>query len=142
MMGPYIVLAVGLPPAVTGIDVLLLVDWQKGGVIEVSHGQMNLQSADICSKLRIIEMRTYLTDSLVLSDDVLVLVRGPGNAIELCRVSTTPTVSLQTIRHLGLPALLPHVRLVASSLKTEDKPTTLNSHRHSRPPPRHPFDPL
>jgi hypothetical protein len=142
IMGPYIVLAVGFPPAVTGIDILLLVDWQEGHVIEVSQGQMNLQIADISPKLRRTKMRTYLTDFLVLSDDALALVQGPGNAIELCRISTTPTVSLQTIHHLGLPPLLPDVRLVASSLKTEDNPTTLDSHRHSRPPPRHPFFPL
>ena len=38
MMGPYIVIAVGLPPEATGIDILLLVDWQKGHVTTVSKG--------------------------------------------------------------------------------------------------------
>ena len=32
MMGSYIIVAVGLPPEGTGIDVLLLVDWQNGCV--------------------------------------------------------------------------------------------------------------
>ena len=37
MMGSYIIVAVGLPPEGTGIDVLLLVDWQKGHVTIVSR---------------------------------------------------------------------------------------------------------
>jgi hypothetical protein len=37
MMGSYIIVAVGLPPECTGIDVLLLVDWQKGHVTIVSR---------------------------------------------------------------------------------------------------------
>lgn len=36
MMGSYIIIAVGLPPEATGIDILLLVDWQKGHVTTVS----------------------------------------------------------------------------------------------------------
>ncbi len=36
MMGPYLVVAVGLPPEGTGKDTLLLVDWQKGHVTTVS----------------------------------------------------------------------------------------------------------
>ena len=36
MMGPYIIVAAGLPPEGTGIDVLFLVDWQKGHVTTVS----------------------------------------------------------------------------------------------------------
>jgi hypothetical protein len=142
MMGPYIVIAVGLPPAVTGIDILLLVDWQNGHVTKVSRREMKSQIADISPKLRSTQTRTYLTDFFVLSDDVLALVQGLGNCIELCRISTTPTASLQTIRRLELPPLLPNVRLVASSLKTENNPTMLDSHRHPRPPPRHPFSPL
>lgn len=48
MIGPYIVIAAGLPPGVTGVDVLLLVEWQKGPghVTEVSPGQINLQIAE------------------------------------------------------------------------------------------------
>ena len=145
MIGPYIVIAAGLPPGVTGVDVLLLVEWQKGPghVTEVSPGQIILQIADASHKLRRTHTQTYLTDFLVLSDDVLALVHGLGNAIELCRVSTTPTASLQIIRHLGLPPLLPHARLVASSSKTENNPTPTDVHHcgPSRPPPRYPFSP-
>lgn len=36
MMGPYVVVAAGLPPEVSGKDVLLLVDWQKGNITTVS----------------------------------------------------------------------------------------------------------
>jgi hypothetical protein len=39
MMGSYIVVAAGLPPEGTGIDVLLLVDWKKGHVTTVSRRQ-------------------------------------------------------------------------------------------------------
>jgi hypothetical protein len=35
-MGPHIIIAVGLAPEVTGADVILLVDWQKGHVTTVS----------------------------------------------------------------------------------------------------------
>ena len=44
MMGPYIVIAVGLPPEATGIDILLLVDWQKGHVTTVSNMFVLIQS--------------------------------------------------------------------------------------------------
>jgi hypothetical protein len=40
MMGPYIIVAVGLSPEGTGKDVLFLVDWQKGHVTTVSKRQM------------------------------------------------------------------------------------------------------
>ena len=35
-MGPYIIIAAGLAPQVSGADVILLVDWQKGHVTTVS----------------------------------------------------------------------------------------------------------
>ncbi|KAI0299982.1 hypothetical protein B0F90DRAFT_567536 [Multifurca ochricompacta] len=68
VMGPYIIVAAGLPPECAGVDVLLVVDWRSGCV----------------TKLRETLTRTYLTDFIVLSDDVLALVQGPGNAVELC----------------------------------------------------------
>ncbi len=39
VMGRYIIVAVGLPPEATGIDILLLVDWQKGHIATVSKRQ-------------------------------------------------------------------------------------------------------
>jgi hypothetical protein len=101
--------------------------------------------ADVSPKLRSISAgtltRTYLTDFLVLSDDVLALVRATDNVIELCRVCATPTASLQTIRVLELPPLLPYSRLVTAVLKTENNQSTLATHRQSRPPPRYSFSP-
>ncbi len=101
--------------------------------------------ADVSPKLCSTQSRVYLTDFLVLSDDVLALIRGPENAIELCRIDTTiSTASLQTIRILQLPSLLPYARLTSASLKTESNPrasTVLPGQRSCRPPPRHPFRP-
>lgn len=124
-MGSYIVIVVGLAPEVTGANIILLLDWQKGHV----------------TTLRTTPTRTYLTDVVVVSDDVLALVRGSGNALELCRLISAPTPSLQTIRLLELPPVLPYVRLVAASLKTEHHTSALDIHRQTRPPPRHPFSP-
>jgi hypothetical protein len=76
-----------------------------------------------------------------VSDDVLALVRGPGNALELCRLISAPTPSLQTIRILELPPVLPDVRLVAVICKSECHTGTLDIHQQTRPPPRHPFSP-
>jgi hypothetical protein len=39
MMGPYILIVAGLPPAGAGIDVLLLVGWQEGHVTRISKGE-------------------------------------------------------------------------------------------------------
>ncbi|KAH9961904.1 hypothetical protein BC827DRAFT_245214 [Russula dissimulans] len=131
MMGPYLVVAAGLPPEGAGIDVLLLVDWQKGNI----------------TTLRTTLRRKYLTDFLVLSDDVLALM-GAGNTIELCRISPTSGAPLQTIRLLELPPLLPHVRLAAATAKTENNnyssafDATRNEQQHRRHPPRHTFNPL
>jgi len=140
-MGSYIVIAVGLAPGVTGADVILLLDWQKGDLTTVSQPGAILKIADFSSKLRITPTRTYLTDFVVVSDDVLALVRGPENALELCRLTSAPTPSLQTIRLLELPPVLPYVRLVAASLKTEHHTSGLDIHRQTRPPPRHHFSP-
>jgi hypothetical protein len=100
------------------------------------------------AKLFSTQRRTYLTDFLVLSDDVLALIRGPENAIELCRIDTTnsTTASLQTICLLELPPLVSYARLSSASLKTESSnPSKSNTHpsRRSsrRPPPRHSFSP-
>ncbi|KAI0272224.1 hypothetical protein BGY98DRAFT_1099844 [Russula aff. rugulosa BPL654] len=132
MMGPYIIVAAGLPPEGTGIDVLFLVDWRKGHVTTLYSTQT----------------RTYLTDFLVLSDDVLALIRGPENAIELCRLDTAnSTASLQTISLLELPPLVSYARLTSASLKTESNPSKSTAHPHPsrrstlRPPPRHSFSP-
>jgi hypothetical protein len=103
---------------------------------------MILKIADVSLKLRTTLTRTYLTDFVVVSDDVLALVRGPGNALELCRLTSGPTPSLRTIRLLELPPILPYVRLVAASSKTEYHTSALGVHRQTRPPPRHPFTPL
>lgn len=124
-IGSYIIIAVGLGPEVNGADVILLVDWQKGYL----------------TTLRTTPTRTYLTDFIVVSNDVLALVRGLGNALELCRLTSGPTPSLQTIRLLELPPLLPYVRLVAASSKTELHTSAIDTHQHTRPPPRHPFSP-
>jgi len=133
MMGPYVVIAAGLPPEIAGIDVLLLVDWQKGNI----------------TTLRTTLERTYLTDFLVLSDDVLALMSA-GNAIELCRIGPTSGAPLQTIRLLELPPLLSHVRLVAATARTENNNytsafgVTYHYHHHQqlhRHPPRHTFSP-
>ncbi|KAI9456834.1 hypothetical protein BJY52DRAFT_1187669 [Lactarius psammicola] len=124
-MGSYIVIAVGLAPEFTGVDVILLLDWQKGHL----------------TTLRTTPTRTYLTDFIVVSDDVLALVRGPENALELCRLTSAPTPSLQTIRLLELPPVRPYVQLVAASLKTEHHTSSIDIHQQMRPPPRHPFSP-
>jgi len=140
-MGPFIVIAVGLTPEVTGPDVLLLLDWQKGDLTTVSLLGIVLQIADLRFKLRATPTRTYLTDFVVVSDDVLALVRGPGNALELCRLTVTPTPSLRTICLLELPPLLPYVQLVAASSKIEHHSRAVDIHQQIRPPPRHPFSP-
>jgi hypothetical protein len=146
-MGPYVIVAAGLPPEGTGIDVLFLVDWQKGHVTTVSKTSNVLLevrlmfSAKLCST----QTRTYLTDFLVLSDDVLALIRGPENAIELCRIDTTnSTASLKTVCLLELPPLVSYARLTSASLKTESNPSKSAGHLPSRrsrrrPPPRHSF---
>ena len=85
--------------------------------------------------------RTYLTDFLVLSDNVLALIRGSENAIELCRIDTTSTASLKTICLLELPPFLPYARLSSASVKTESNPSAFATHRRSRQPPRYPFSP-
>lgn len=93
------------------------------------------------------QTRTYLTDFLVLSDDILALIRGPENAIELCRIDTiNSTASLQTICLLELPPLVSYARLSSASLKTESNPSKSTVHpspsrRSRRPPPRHSFSP-
>jgi hypothetical protein len=104
-------------------------------------------SAKLCNT----QTRTYLTDFLVLSDDVLGLIRGPENAIELCRIDITTdnsTASLQTICLLELPPLVSYAQLSSASMKTESNPSKSTAHlgRRStalrvRPPPRHPFSP-
>ena len=76
-----------------------------------------------------------------MSDDVLALIRGPENAIELCRIDPSSTPSLQTIRLLELPSLVPYARLSSAFLKTESNPSALTTHRPTRQPPRHPFSP-
>ncbi|KAI9439214.1 hypothetical protein H4582DRAFT_124341 [Lactarius indigo] len=124
-IGSYIIIAVGLAPEVNGTDVILLLDWQKGNLATV----------------RTTSTRTYLTDFVVVSDNVLALIRGPGNAVELCRLTSGPTPSLQTIRLLELPPLLPYVQLVAASSKTEHHTSVVDTHRQTRPPPRYPFSP-
>lgn len=48
MMGSYIIVAVGLPPEGTGIDVLLLVDWQNGCVTIVCRYFLVENQADVC----------------------------------------------------------------------------------------------
>ena len=97
MMGSYIIIAAGLPPERTGIDVLLLVDWQTGHVTTVSkHEYLFDNPADVSPKLCSTGPRAYLTDFLVLSENVLALIRGSENAIELCRIDTASTASLQT----------------------------------------------
>ena len=85
--------------------------------------------------------RTYLTDFVVVSDDVLALVRGPGNALDFCRLTNAATPSLQTIRILELPPVLQYVLLVASSLKTGHNTRVLDIHRQTSPHPRNPFSP-
>ncbi|KAH9028720.1 hypothetical protein EDB84DRAFT_260872 [Lactarius hengduanensis] len=140
-IGSYIIIAVGLGPEVNGADVILLVDWQKGHLATVSPSGAILKIADLSPKLRTTPTRTYLTDFIVVSNDVLALVRGPGNALELCKLTSGPTPSLQTIRLLELPPLLPYVRLVAASSKTEFHTSAIDVHQHTRPPPRHTFSP-
>lgn len=124
-MGSYIIIAIGLAPEVTGADLILLLDWRQG----------------LLTTLRSAPTRTYLMDFVVVSDDVLALVQGPGNALELCRLTSAPTPSLQTIRILELPPVLPDVRLVAAICKSERHTGTLDIHQQTRPPPRHPFSP-
>jgi hypothetical protein len=103
--------------------------------------------ADISVKLCRTQTRTYLTDFLVLSDDILALIRGPENAIELCRIDTiNSTASLQTICLLELPPLVSYARLSSASLKPESNPSKSTVHpspsrRPRRPPPRHSFSP-
>ena len=70
-----------------------------------------------------------------MSDDVLVLVWGPGNALELCRLTNGATPSLQTIGILELPPVLPYILLVAANFKTELQTSALDIHRQTRPPP-------
>ena len=41
-MGPYLIVAAGLPHEGTGIDALFLVDWQKGHVTTVSKKQRQM----------------------------------------------------------------------------------------------------
>ena len=43
-MGSYIIIAVGLAPKVTGADVILLVDWQKGHVTTVSPTRCDFEN--------------------------------------------------------------------------------------------------
>ena len=76
-----------------------------------------------------------------MSDDVLALVRDPGNALELCRFTIAATPSLQTIRILELPLVLSYVLLLASSLKTGHNTSALGIHRQTSPHPRNPFSP-
>ena len=76
-----------------------------------------------------------------MSDDVLALVRGPGNTLELCRFTIAATPSLQTIRILELPLVLSYVLLLASSLKTGHNTSALGIHRQTSPHPRNPFSP-
>ena len=146
MMGRYIVIAVGLPPEAAGIDILLLVDWKNGHITTVGNPvlfQYNL--IDVLLKLRSTLTRTYLTDFLVLSDDILALIQGTGNAIELCQINGVSTASLKTICLLELPPLVPHAQLATSTVKTENnnlgasKSATYQQSR--RPPPRYPFSP-
>ena len=99
------------------------------------------KSLTFCSKLRATPTRTYLTDFVVVSDNVLALVQGPGNAVELCRLTSGPTPSLQTIRLLELPPILPYVQLVAASTKVEHHSSALDIRPQTRPPPRQPFCP-
>ncbi|KAI9453680.1 hypothetical protein F5148DRAFT_459379 [Russula earlei] len=40
MMGPYILIAAGLPPEGTGADILLLADWQKGNIVTLSDANL------------------------------------------------------------------------------------------------------
>ena len=142
MMGSYIIIAAGLPPERTGIDVLLLVDWQTGHVTTVSkHEYLFDNPADVSPKLCSTGPRAYLTDFLVLSENVLALIRGSENAIELCRIDTASTASLQTICFLELPPLLPYARLSSASVKTESNPSGSATRRRSRQPPRYPFSP-
>lgn len=102
--------------------------------------------ADVSAKLRSTQTRTYITDFLVISDDVLALIRVPENAIEICRIETTnSTASLQTICFLELPPLMPYARLTSASMETENnhgKSTAHPKRRLHRPPPRHSFSPL
>ena len=101
--------------------------------------------ANVGAKLRSTQTRTYITDFLVISDDVLALIRIPENAIELCRIDTTnSTASLQTICFLELPPLMPYARLTSASIETENnhsKSTTHPRRRPHRPPPRYSFSP-
>ena len=144
MMGRYIVVAVGLRPESTGIDILLLVDWQKGHVTTVSNricfNTISL-TLFVILKLRSTLTRTYLTDFLVLSDDVLALIQGTGNAIELCQIDGVSTASLKTIRLLELPPLVPYARLATSTVKTENNIPGASKLATHRPPPRYPFSP-
>src|SRR6267154_755033 len=102
-------------------------------------------NAKLCST----QTRTYLTDFLVLSDDVLALIRGPENAIELCQiVNANSTASLQTICLLELPPLVSYARLTSASLKTGSSNPAGKSTAHPsrrlgscRPPPRYSFNP-
>ena len=155
MMGPYIIVAAGLPPESSGIDVLFLVDWQKGHITTVSRmPNVSFRNpADVyCgAKLYSTQTRTYLTDFIVLSDNILALIRGPENAIELCRIDTTDsaTASLQIICLLELPPLVPYARLTSASLKSPENNTGksessahLSSGRsRRRRPPRYSFSP-
>ncbi len=148
MMGSYIIVAAGLPPESTGIDILLLVDWQKGHVTTVSKKLFVYEIFWLMLGLKLCstQTRTYLTDFLVLSDDILALIRGPRNAIELCQIDTssTTTAPLQTIRFLELPPLVPYARLNSASLITEGNlstSTALSGQRSRRRPPRYPFSP-
>lgn len=100
---------------------------------------------DVILKLRSALTRTYLTEFLVLSDDILALIQSTGNAIEFCRIDGVSTPSLNTIRLLELPPLVPYARLATSTVKTENNDpgaSKLATYRRSRrPPPRYPFRP-
>jgi len=115
-------------------------------LVNVNVSLINL--VDVRLKLRATSTRTYLTDFLVLSDDILALFQSTENAIELCQLSARPTPSLQTIGLLELPPLLPYARLATATVKTETNPApgafatqAYYAYRRSRPPPRHPFGP-
>ena len=114
-------------------------------LVKTSKCSFGNPAADVSTKLCSTQTRTYLTDFLVLSDDILALIRGPENAIELCRIDTTDsTASLQTICLLGLPPLVSYAQLNSASLKTERYTSKSTAHLPSRPsrrrpPPRHSF---
>lgn len=76
-----------------------------------------------------------ITDFLVLSNDVLALVRSTDNAVELCRIGTASAAPLQTVCLLEHPPLLPHVRLVTATPKTEINTSAIATHQQSCPPP-------